>query len=84
VTMGANLLLVDDDPDVVATFSRWLRLEGCEVRTASPRVEKTARPALCLRLTAVHRRRADEHLGVEALHVPGEVLRVANRGVTQP
>jgi DNA-binding response OmpR family regulator len=33
--MGANLLLVDDDPDVVATFSRWLRLEGCEVRTAS-------------------------------------------------
>jgi two-component system response regulator PrrA len=33
--MTATVLLVDDDPEVIATFSTWLRLEGCTVRTAA-------------------------------------------------
>jgi DNA-binding response OmpR family regulator len=33
--MKGTVLVVDDDLEVVNTFSNWLRLEGFEVRTAS-------------------------------------------------
>jgi DNA-binding response OmpR family regulator len=33
--MSATFLLVDDDPEVITTFSKWLQLEGCVVRTAA-------------------------------------------------
>lgn len=29
------MLIVDDDPETIKTFSRWLQLEGYEVRTAT-------------------------------------------------
>ncbi len=32
---SATVLLVDDDAEVIATFSKWLELEGCIVRTAA-------------------------------------------------
>jgi CheY-like chemotaxis protein len=33
--MMPTVLLVDDDPEVIHTFSRWLQLEGYRIRTAA-------------------------------------------------
>jgi two-component system OmpR family response regulator len=33
--MGATVLIVDDDAEVIKTFGDWLGLEGYQVRTAT-------------------------------------------------